>query len=111
VSAARLKIDVLKWRIGRLVPRKYGPWKAQEPLAAVAQGPGDDAAAEDEAPPQVTFYVRHFALTPDRQVVEITDAVAGLDRDGVGRVSQAVEAGRFMLAPNGQVAGVWDEAG
>jgi hypothetical protein len=97
VAVARLKINTLKWRVGRLAPRKYGPWRA------VA-----GAEAEAAAKPQVTFYARTFALTPDRKVVDVSDVVAGLDREGEGRVQAAVQAGRFVLAPNGRVAGVWD---
>jgi hypothetical protein len=103
VAVARLKISTIKWRIGRLAPRKYGPWWAVAAAEAEAAAAGAEAAE-----PQVVFYPRHFAVTPERQVVEITDAVEGLDREGLGRVSAAVRAGRYALAPNGQVAGVWD---
>jgi len=97
VAVARLKINTIRWRVGRLAPRKYGPWKAVTAAEAAA-----------EAKPQVTFYARTFALTPDRKVVDVSDIVAGLDREAAGRVQAAVKAGRFVLAPNGQVAGVWD---
>jgi hypothetical protein len=39
VATARLKIQTLKWRVGRLAPRVYGPLKAQEP-------PGGQAGRE-----------------------------------------------------------------
>lgn len=100
VAVARLKINTLKWRVGRLAPRKYGPWRA----VAAAEA----AEAAQEAEPEVVFRPRHFAVTPERKVVETTRAVSGMDPDGVRRVNTAVSAGRFALAPDGQVAGVWD---
>jgi hypothetical protein len=106
VEVARLKINTIKWRIGRLVPRKYGPWKA---VAAAAVDGGEDEAAPAET--VMSFQVRHWWRTPDRRVVETTDVVRGLSPSQVAAVHQAVEAGRFVEGPDGQVAEVFWEDG
>ena len=101
VETARLKINVLKWRVGRLVPRKYGPWKAVEPPAE---------AGGDDKPQRLIVEVRHFAVAPGRRVVETTRAVRGLNPEQVKLVHRAVEAGRFTEGPDGQAAEVfWED--
>lgn len=103
VATARLKINTLKWRVGRLVPRKYGPWKAVAPPVEDDGGGGKR---------RLIVEVRHFAVAPGRRVVETTDAVRGLKPEEVKRLHAAVEAGRFTEGPDGQVAEVFwqDEA-
>lgn len=108
VEVARLKINTIKWRIGRLVPRKYGPWKAVEPVAVAAAGGADDDGDAADAGTVTAFEVRRWSVAPGRKVVEMTRAVRGLDREERGRVDAAVRAGRFTLGTDGEVAQVWD---
>lgn len=90
VATARLKIQTLKWRVGKLAPRKYGALKAQ--------APENDDEALDRAEPQVMrFEVRHFARTPDNQVVETTRAVRGMTRDEEQALGVAIREGRVSL--------------
>lgn len=89
VATSRLKIQTLKWRVGKLAPRKYGPLKAQNP------------AEDDEGGAVKTIYafeVRHFARTPDNQVVETTRAVRGMTPAQEREVSDALREGRLSLA-------------
>lgn len=71
VATARLKIQTLKWRVGKLAPRVYGPLKAQDPPGG---GPGGKGG-EDVI---VAWHIRSWAKTPDNQVVETTWAVVGM---------------------------------
>ena len=43
------------------------------------------------------FEVRHFAVTPDNQVVETTRAVRGMSPDEGTRFRQAIREGRITL--------------
>jgi hypothetical protein len=90
VAVARLKIQTLKWRVGKLAPRVYGPTKAQEPAGA---GAGDGAGEKQE----VAFYVRSWALTPDNKVVETTDATRGLNNAERGALYDDIRTGRMSL--------------
>ena len=86
VATARLKIQTLKWRVGRLAPRVYGPLKAQDPVAEGDGGKGPD---------RVVFEVRHFALTPDRKVVETTRAGRGMTKAQRDELFAAIGDGRI----------------
>jgi hypothetical protein len=100
VRSSRLKIETLKWRVGKLAPRRYGGLKAQAPAGAAG-------AAEEAGPDRLIFELRHFAVTPDRKVVETTKAVRGMGADdraelwaqiADGRVSEAELAARNAAA-------------
>lgn len=87
VATARLKIQTLKWRVGKLAPRKYGPLKAQAPE-------GEAAAAAREP---VRFEARRFARTPDNQVVETTRAVRGMSVEETRALRAAIAAGTVTM--------------
>jgi hypothetical protein len=89
VATARLKIQTLKWRVGKLAPRKYGPLKAQAPEGDEAAG-----AAVQQVP---RFEVRHFAATPEGKVVETTRAVRGMTADENQALRAAIREGRVTL--------------
>jgi hypothetical protein len=93
VAVARLKIQTLKWRVGKLAPRVYGPLKAQEP----PRGAGDEADGGDDEEVVRRFEVRHFARTPDRQVVETTGAARGLHGEALRALNEGIETGRISL--------------
>ena len=63
---ARLKIDTIKWRIGKLAPKRYGPAFA----ARAAERAAERAAkgAEEDEPFEV--WVRHFACGDDPHDVD-----------------------------------------
>lgn len=83
VATARLKIQTLKWRVGKLAPRKYGPLKAQAPEG--------ERGAEGRGP--MRFEARRFARTPDNRVVETTRAVRGMSVEEVQALRAAIAAG------------------
>jgi len=89
VATARLKIQTLKWRVGRLAPRVYGPLKAQEPPGG-ADGGGEGA----KGPERVAFEVRHFARTPQGRVVETTRASRGMTQAQRDALFAAIGDGR-----------------
>jgi len=89
VATARLKIQTLKWRVGRLAPRVYGPLKAQEPPSGAD---GDGAGAK--GPERVAFEVRHFARTPQGRVVETTRASRGMTQAQRDALFAAIGDGR-----------------
>jgi len=93
VRTSKLKIETLKWRVGKLVPRKYGPLKAQAPEAAAGEG----AAAKEGK--RVKFELRRWARTPQGEVVEITKAVRGLDEAAIAEVDRSVREGRWRPGP------------
>jgi hypothetical protein len=90
-KTARLKIQTLKWRCAKLAPRRYGTIKAQPPEDAADEGAG--AAPE----PVVSFEVRHFAATPDNQVVETSRAVRRMSPAENTVFRQAIREGRITL--------------
>lgn len=90
VELARLKIQTLKWRVGKLAPRVYGPTKAQEPAAAAAGGDGGAGGKQE-----VVFYVRSWARTPDDQVVETTGATRGMNPAQREALYEDVRTGRM----------------
>src|SRR5687768_6952942 len=92
VATARLKIQTLKWRVGKLAPRVYGPLKAQDP----PRTDGDTDSGRDKNSVTV-FEVRHWALTPDKQVVETTWAVRGMNADERTALYDGVRDGRVSL--------------
>jgi len=93
VATARLKIQTLKWRVGRLAPRVYGPLKAQDP----PRMDGDaDGGGKGEATVTV-FEVRSWAVTPDNQVVETTWAVRGMNSAERRALYDGVRDGRVSL--------------
>lgn len=92
VATARLKIQTLKWRVGRLAPRKYGPLKAQAPEDAAGE------AARTGEEPVMCFEVRHFAVTPDNTVVETTRAVRGMSSEDQKTLRDGIRAGQVTLA-------------
>jgi len=92
-KTARLKIQTLKWRCAKLAPRRYGTIKAQPPE--------NEAQADAAATPKATvvsFEVRHFAVTPDNQVVETTRAVRGMSPAQNTAFREAIREGRITLA-------------
>jgi hypothetical protein len=91
VATARLKIQTLKWRVGKLAPRVYGPLKAQA-------GAGADGVAGSGAATAVAFYVRSWARTPDGQVVETTGATRGMTPEERRALFDDVRSGRLGLA-------------
>lgn len=100
VKTARLKIQTLKWRVQKLAPRLYGTLKAQEP----ARGPDDveEREAGDMAgrkvEHQILFDVRRWAVTPDRRVVEVTDASRGMSEHDHTALQAAVRDGTVTEA-------------
>ena len=88
VATARLKIQTLKWRVGKLAPRVYGPLKAQEPAAR-----GGGAGEKQE----VAFYMRSWARTPDNKVVETTDAARGMSNAERAALHDDIRSGRMSL--------------
>jgi len=93
VATARLKIQTLKWRVGKLAPRKYGPLKAQ----TAEDAPPPAAVAPVAEAPAVSFEVRHFAVTPDKTVVETTRAVRGMSPKDNEALRRDIAAGRISL--------------
>lgn len=93
-KTARLKIQTLKWRCAKLAPRRYGTIRAQPP-ADQADDAGDAAGASTER--VVQFEPRHFAVTPDNQVVETTRAVRGMSPQAGSAFRQAIREGRITL--------------
>lgn len=91
VATARLKIQTLKWRVGKLAPKKYGAFKAQEPPAA------EDDEAPAEGARRMVFEARRFARTPDNQVVETTRAVRGMTPEQQAQLRAAIADGRLSL--------------
>lgn len=89
VATARLKIQTLKWRVGKLAPRKYGPLKAQAPEESEGGGNG--------AGPVVRFEVRHFAVTPENRVVETTRAVRGMSGADQRALRDGIRSGAVSL--------------
>lgn len=87
-KTARLKIQTLKWRCAKLAPRRYGTIKAQAPA---------DEAETAAAEPVTRFEVRHFAATPDNQVVETTRAVRGMSPAENTAFRAAIREGRITL--------------
>ena len=87
MRTAKLKIDTLKWRIGRLVPRKYGPWKAVSPESEADSATG---------PKRLKIEVRRWAVTPDKQLVELTEQVRGLEPEQIEALRRAVQEGRYL---------------
>lgn len=86
IRSSKLKIDTLKWRIGRLVPRRYGPWKAMAAEGEAGAGHGT---------PRLKVEVRRWAATPDRQMVEITEQVRGLDGAEIAALRRGIAEGRI----------------
>ena len=91
VELARLKIQTLKWRVGKLAPRVYGPTKAQEPPRA-ASGDGGEGGKQE-----VVFYVRSWARTPDNKVVETTGATRGMNPAERDKLYEDIRTGRMSL--------------
>lgn len=91
VATARLKIQTLKWRVGKLAPRVYGPTKAQEPSAAAVGEKDADGKRE------VAFYMRSWALTPDNKVVETTGATRGMNPAEQDALYDDIRTGRMSL--------------
>ena len=92
VAAARLKIQTLKWRVGRLAPRVYGPLKA-----VASPPPAEGGGEETDEPTTVVFHVRSWARTPDNQVVETTQAALGMTPAERQALGQDIAAGRVSL--------------
>ena len=92
VRSARLKIETLKWRIGRIVPRKYGPWKAvvPEPTETVRSG---------KRKPDLWIEVRRFAKKPDGELAEITEAIRGMTSENIKIMQADILAGRRPPPP------------
>lgn len=88
VATARLKIQTLKWRVGKLAPRVYGPLKAQDPPGSGGQG-GE--------PTVVTFQIRSWAVTPDKEVVETTSAAVGMTPEERSALHRDIRAGRISV--------------
>ncbi|ACG77978.1 hypothetical protein PHZ_c1567 [Phenylobacterium zucineum HLK1] len=70
VRTARLKVDVIKWRIGRLSPKRYGPAYLMRMIeraeaAAAAQA---EAEAEAEAEDARELWIKRFERGSDGQV-------------------------------------------
>lgn len=101
VATARLKIQTLKWRVGKLARRVYGPARAVAVAAAdglaAAGGDGADGTADAGTRRVVGFHARDFAVTPDNRVVETTGAMVGLDPEAARRLADDVRAGRIGL--------------
>ena len=98
VRAARLRIETLKWRIGRISPRKYGPWKAQAP-----QDPSGDGTKR-----YTGIEVRRFAKTPDTKLAEITRNVRGMTQDEILVLQADIRSGRRLPPSEAPPAGVPD---
>lgn len=96
VKTARLRIDTIKWRVARLAPRAYGPWKAQAAPADPGGEPSGDGKAQT---PRLLIEVRQFANTPDRKVVEITRLVRGKTPDEIKALREDIAAGRLLAPP------------
>lgn len=78
VATARLKIQTIKWRVGKLVPRVYGPaWLAAKMEAKAAAA---DAAKAAEPEPKL-LVIRAWACVPDGRVVEYTEATTRMTRE------------------------------
>ena len=92
VRSARLKIETLKWRIGRIVPRKYGPWKAVVPEPT-------EEAKSGKRKPDLWIEVRRFAKTPDGELAEITEAIRGMTQENIKIMQDDILAGRRPPPP------------
>jgi hypothetical protein len=90
VATARLKIQTLKWRVGKLAPRVYGPLKAQGPPGGGKGGKGGEDVI-------VAWHVRNWARTPDNQVVETTWATVGMTPAERQALGQDVREGRISV--------------
>lgn len=88
LRSAKLKIETLKWRVGRLVPRRYGPWKAVVPEGETEAGTGAQ---------RLKIEVRRWAVTPERKMVEITEQVRGLDSAEVQALRASIQAGTLAV--------------
>lgn len=97
VATSRLKIQTLKWRVTRLSPRKYG--RAAD-LEAVAQARIEAAEAEAaaRAAARPVFEVRHFAVTPEKKVLDVTGAVRGLPQAEADGIKAQVRSGALSEA-------------
>ena len=89
VETARLMIQTLKWRIGRLSPRVYGPQKALGPADAAGVGEGGRSGRS-----VVSFVVRRWAKTPAGEMAEYTWAAQGRTEAEAAAVRADIEAGR-----------------
>lgn len=90
VRTDRLKIQTLKHRIGKLAPRRYGPLKAQAPEGA-------EPTETTKTRKETRFYIRHFATTPERKVVEITEAVWGKSQAEIAALHDGIGTGAIGL--------------
>lgn len=97
VETARLMIQTLKLRIGRLSPRVYGPQKAEPPAQAAGAG----------RPPVVSFTVRRWATDPQRKLVEYTWAAQRRSKAEIEALDADIRAGRLSAE---DVARLNDEA-
>jgi hypothetical protein len=97
VKSAALKIATLRWRVGKLAPRRYGAFKATEPPAdGAAGGPaGDEAGDKAGGDGRLVIELRRFARRPDGTVAEITAMVRGLSGEAAKALRAEVEAGRL----------------
>lgn len=96
VPTARLKIQTLKWRVTRLSPRKYGRAADLEAVAAARIEAAEEAAARAAARP--VFEVRHFAVTPEKKVLDVTGAVRGLPQAEADGIKARVRSGALSEA-------------
>lgn len=92
-ATARLKIDTIKWRIGKLVPRKYGPWMAGEGGARGRRHGRRDVRVE----------IRKWAYAPDG-VKDITVLTRGMTPEQVREMTEEIEAGRLVVPANAELA-------
>jgi hypothetical protein len=88
VKTARLKIQMIKYRIARLAPRVFGPQKAQAAPDPLAE------AEEEEADGCVGFVFRRWAKGPDGRLVEITDLAQGLTEAEIDGLKGELRDGR-----------------
>lgn len=93
LAVARLKIQTLKWRVGKLAPRVYGPVKAQD-----AEGGGGRAGDRRAQGRVVAIEVREFAATPDGRVLDITSACRGRSEAACRALFEDIAAGRIGVA-------------
>lgn len=93
VAAARLKIQTIKWRVGKLVPRVYGPaWLAAKAERAQAEKAKAAKAAKAAGP----VVIRAWACVPDGRVVEYTEAASRMSRDEERALYDDLTAGRVQ---------------
>jgi len=91
VATARLKIQTLKWRVGKLAPRVYGPLKAQDPPG------GGEGGGKGGEPTIVAWHIRSWAKTPDNKLVETTWATVGMTPGERQALCDDVRAGRISV--------------